>query len=34
MRYLGASTNCSVLETGLFALANPNAILTWQLVRV
>ena len=35
MRYLGASaTNCSATETGLYALANPNAILTWQLIRV
>ena len=34
MRYLGASTNCSVIVTALFALANPSAILTWQLIRV
>ena len=34
MRYLGASTNCSAIETALFAIANPNAILTWQLIRV
>ena len=34
IRYLGASTNCSVISTALFAIANPNAILTWQLIRV
>ena len=34
MRYLGASTNCSVIETGLYAIGNVNALLKWQLVRV
>ena len=35
MRYLGASaTNCTNQETGLYALANPLALLKWQLIRV
>ena len=34
MRYLGASTNCSVIETAVFAIGNVNALLKWQLVRV
>ena len=34
MRYLGASPNCSVIETGLFALANTQASLKWQLIFV
>ena len=34
MRYLGASSDCSVVETGLFAKGNPKALLKWQLVRV
>ena len=34
MRYLGASTECSAISTALFAIADPKAILTWQLIRV
>ena len=33
-RYLGASSDCSILETGLFKLGDSNAVLKWQLVRV
>ena len=34
MRYLGASPNCSISATSLFAIGNPTALLQWKLKRV
>ena len=34
MRYLGANPDCSVIETGLFALGHSTALLKWRLIFV
>ena len=35
VRYLGASTDCGAITTGLYGLDDqPAALLQWQLIRV